>query len=119
LAVAQTGRFGLIDEVLAFWHQRKNSKGDAGNSVIDKQHLHIRDDRRVRDRALREYVDQNGPGALLYLAKYIDERMGELHSKLDAIHAQQQQILDQLNAQSEPTPTPLNRLRSKVKEYRG
>ena len=39
------------------------TRGDAGNTVIDKRHLHIRDDRRVRDRAVREYVDEYGPGA--------------------------------------------------------
>ena len=30
-------------------------------------------DRIVRDEALREYVDRNGIGGLLYLSKYIEE----------------------------------------------
>ncbi len=117
LSLAETGRFGLIDEVLAYWHQRKNAKGDAGNTVIDGQHLHIRDDRRVRDRAVREYVAQHGPGGLLYLAKYIDERSYELHVRLDRIEAQQDEILGLLRALVDEKDKP-NWIRKQVREYR-
>lgn len=96
LALAQTGRLGWIDEVLAYWHQRPTARGDAANTVVGAQDLHFRDDRRVRDRALREYVNTHGSGGLLYLAKYIDERTADLHARIDAIEAQQQEILDLL-----------------------
>lgn len=110
MSVARTGRFGLIDEVLAFWRQRRNATGDAGNTVIAGRHLHIRDDRRVRDRALREYVDRHGAGGLLYLAKYMDERAAELHQRLDRIEAQQEEILDLLR-ESNGRPAWVRKLR--------
>ena len=110
MALSRTGRFGLIDEVLAFWHQRRNASGDAGNTVIAGRHLHVRDDRRVRDRAVRAYVDQHGAGGLLYLAKYMDERAAELHQRLDRIEAQQEEILGLLR-ESTGRPAWVRRLR--------
>lgn len=118
LGLALTGHFGFIDgQPLAYWHQRPDSIGDTGNSVIDKRDLHIRNDRRARDQALREYVREHGPGALLYLAKYIDERTGELHARLDHIEAQQEEILRLLREQHEgrSKPTWIGR---RVNEYR-
>lgn len=69
MSLARTGRYGVVDEVLAYWHQRPDSEGDEANSVIDDRMGQIRNDRRLRDRAVREYVEQHGPGGLLYLAK--------------------------------------------------
>ena len=88
--------FGMIDETLAFWHQRKQAFGTDGNSVIAGRDSHIREDRRIRDQAVREYAEEHGDGALLYLSKYIDERNGEIHARLDRIEEQQQQLLDLL-----------------------
>ena len=118
LSLALTGRYGFLgDEPLAYWHQRPNSRGDAGNTVIDKAHLHHRDDRRVRDRALREYVREHGPGALLYLAKYIDERTGDLHGRLDRIEAQQEEILRLLREQAHNADI-LGRIKRRVSRLR-
>jgi glycosyltransferase involved in cell wall biosynthesis len=118
LSLARAGGYGFLgDEPLAFWHQRPDATGDAGNTVIDKRHLHIRDDRRVRDRALREYVDEHGPGGLLYLAKYIDERTGDLHGRLDRIEAQQGEILRLLHELTQTADT-LGRIKRRVARLR-
>ena len=118
LSLARAGGYGFLgDEPLAFWHQRPDAHGDAGNTVIDKQHLHIRDDRRVRDRALREYVDEHGPGGLLYLAKYIDERTGDLHTRLDRIEAQEEEILRLLREVAHNADT-LGRIKRRVARLR-
>ena len=118
LSLARAGGYGFLgEEPLAFWHQRKNSRGDAGNTVIDRINDHIRDDRRVRDRAVREYVQEHGPGALLYLAKYIDERTGELHSRLDRIEAQQEEILHLLREQAHNADS-LGRIKRRVSRLR-
>lgn len=59
----------------AFWHQRPDTTGALSNSVHSANELHRRQDRLVRDRAIRAYADENGVGALLYLSKFIDERL--------------------------------------------
>lgn len=59
----------------AYWHQRPAAKGAASNSVFGDGDRHFHFDRIVRERALEEYVAQHGAGALLYLTKYIDERL--------------------------------------------
>lgn len=60
---------------LANWHQRVGDNGADGNSVIAASGDHERYDRRIRDAALREYVRENGDGLVLYLTKYIDDRL--------------------------------------------
>lgn len=97
LAVAQTGRYGLIDEVLAYWHQRPGATGTGGNTVIAGRRVHGLDDRRMRDERLRDYVASHGDGELLYAAKYVEERFGELGRRLDEIEEQQQEILRMLS----------------------
>ncbi len=118
MALASHGGFGLIDHVLAYWHQRKNATGDEGNTVIAGRDRHWIDDRHVRDQALRAYVADHGPGALLYLSKYIDERIGDLHARLDTVEAQQEEILQVLRAQVAEMNKP-NWIRRQVREYRG
>ena len=119
LSLALIGHYGFLgDEPLAYWHQRKDSRGDAGNTVIDRIDDHIRDDRRVRDRAVREYVQEHGPGALLYLSKYIDERTGDLHGRLDRIEEQQEEILTILRAKAGEPSMP-SRVKSRLRELRG
>ena len=65
----------LGDEPLAYWHQRLDPRGVDGNSVRAAGDDHRRFDARIRDDALREYVEQNGAGLPLYLTKYIDDRL--------------------------------------------
>ena len=118
MALTQTGHYGLIDGVLAYWHQRKNASGADANTVIGALDRHVRADRRVRDEALSAYVDQHGPGALLYLSKYIDERIGEIHRRLDVVEARQDEILEVLRSQVEEMNKP-SWIRRQVREYRG
>lgn len=84
---------GFIDEILAYWHQRRDDRGALANSVHGDRDAHVRYDRRVRDEAVREYVQRYGAGELLYLAKYMDERTGDLHSRIDRIEQNQQEAL--------------------------
>lgn len=65
---------------LAYWHQRVGSAGSEGNSVIESRGEHSRFDGRIRDDALREYVDGEGLGLVLYLTKFIDKRFVEVES---------------------------------------
>ena len=53
---------------LAFWTQRPAATGADGNSMFELASQHERDDLVVRDRALREWVIENGPGLPLYIA---------------------------------------------------
>jgi glycosyltransferase involved in cell wall biosynthesis len=87
------GTVGFIDEVLAYWHQRRDARGDAANSVHGDREAHVRFDRRVRDEAVRDYVQRHGAGELLYLAKYVDERTGDLHARIDRIEENQREAL--------------------------
>ena len=76
---------GFIPDVLAYWHQRPDARGVDGNSVIAEPQSHVLHDRLVRNEALRAYVQVHGSGDLLYLAKYVDERMQEIHTRLDRV----------------------------------
>ncbi|WP_416778065.1 glycosyltransferase family 2 protein [Microbacterium lacticum] len=74
LRLVRHGRVLFVgEEPLAFWHQRPQATGAASNSVFGERLGHMQFDRMVRDEALREYVDRNGIGGLLYLSKYIEE----------------------------------------------
>jgi glycosyltransferase involved in cell wall biosynthesis len=53
---------------LAFWTQRPSETGPAGNSMFELASQHERDDWLIRDRALRQWVVENGPGLPLYIA---------------------------------------------------
>mgnify|MGYP006921746735 FL=1 len=57
------------------------------------QEARFRYDRRVRDEAVRDYVQRHGAGELLYLAKYVDERTGDLHARIDRIEENQREAL--------------------------
>ncbi len=87
------GSVAFIDEILAFWHQRLDDGGATSNSVRGDREAHIRYDRRVRDEAVREYVAKYGAGELLYLAKYTDERTGDLHARIDRIEENQREAM--------------------------
>lgn len=58
----------ISGEPLAFWAQRPRAAGAAANSMFALGEQHIRDDLRVRDRALAAWIDTNGPGLPLYIA---------------------------------------------------
>ncbi len=74
LRLVRHGRVPFVGEQpLAFWHQRPHATGAASNSVFGESLDHMQFDRLVRDQAIREYVDRNGIGGLLYLSKYIEE----------------------------------------------
>ena len=82
----------LNGEPLAYWHQRRSADGDAANSVIAEPESHQLHDRRVRDEALRQYVDVHGSGDLLFLAKYVEERMQEINGRLDRVQQRYDEI---------------------------
>lgn len=73
----------LGDATRAFWHQRRDSSGDLGNSVITLGDDHRRFDRHVRDRELRAWVQENGTGLPLYLTRFTDDRFDEMRERLD------------------------------------
>lgn len=76
LRLALHGRIGHIPKpVRAFWHQRPAASGDLANSVHGAKDLHGRYDRVVRERELRAYAAKHGIGGLLYLTKFVDERI--------------------------------------------
>lgn len=73
----------LSGEPLAFWMQRKGVGGDLGNSMFVLAEEHERYDRVIRDEALREYVEREGPGLPLYLTRFIqDEVARQLDERL-------------------------------------
>ncbi|MCB9427629.1 MAG: glycosyltransferase family 2 protein [Actinobacteria bacterium] len=87
------GSVGFLNgEPLAYWHQRRSADGDAANSVIAEPESHQLHDRRVRDEALRQYVDVHGSGDLLFLAKYVEERMQEINGRLDRVQQRYDEI---------------------------
>jgi len=59
---------------LAYWPQRPTVTGANGNSMFELASEHERDDHAVRDRALREWVAENGPGLPLYIAS-VEKRL--------------------------------------------
>ncbi|WP_308195177.1 glycosyltransferase family 2 protein [Microbacterium aurantiacum] len=70
----------LGDVPYAYWHQREGVEGSHGNSVIDSRGDHAKYDALIRDEALRQYVDANGMGLLLYLTKFIDQRFVDVET---------------------------------------
>lgn len=112
LRIASAGPIGYLDdgEPLAFWRQRPQSDGALANSVIGDLDLHRQTDRELRDRALRDYIERNGIGGLLYVARYIDEqfadarheawvRAREVEAELSARIDEQTAVLESLLAQ--------------------
>lgn len=73
-------------KALAFWHQRRESDGDLGNSVVtSRDHETYR--LRIRDRYLREALDHNQLlGALTYVADLVEERERRANKASDDTH---------------------------------
>ena len=73
----------LGDEPLAYWHQRPASTGVDGNSVVAEERNHRHYDRWIRDARLREHVQREGAGDLLYLTKFVDQRFWDIEHHVD------------------------------------
>ncbi len=102
LRVLSAHTMGFIDgEPLAFWHQRRLESGDLGNSVIAKDHEHQRLDLLVRERHLKDYVRDNGLGALLYLTKHECRLADHLHQRKNYAEELLMQSLEQNRQMSE------------------
>ena len=71
---------------LAFWTQRPAATGAEGNSMFALGTIHERDDRLVRDRALREYVRTHGPGIPLFIAGELERLKADLAREIAANH---------------------------------
>lgn len=90
MKVLQRGPVGYFgNEALAYWHQRRSGVGADGNSVIAESARHGEWDARLRESALREYIDQAGAGLPLYVTKFIDDRLVQVENGIrDEIRAQ-------------------------------
>lgn len=75
---------GFVDRPLAFWHQRPGAAGAASNSITQDAD-HARFDLLVRDLHLRDYVERNGAGGLLYLTRLLTDEFEALHRRLDTL----------------------------------
>ncbi len=75
----------LGDDVLAYWYQRPGVLGALGNSVIAEQSNHLHYDKWIRHARLREHVQREGDGDLLYLTKFIDQRFWDLEHHANAL----------------------------------
>ena len=72
----------LGDTPYAYWHQRRGHTGASGNSVIAARGDHKRFDALVRDQALRQYINEYGPGLPLYLSKFIETQLRDAKGNL-------------------------------------
>lgn len=84
----------LAGPVLAFWHQRPASVGHAGNSMIAMFDTHRRYDKLIRDRELRDGLDQQVLGSMLYLTRFIDEQNLGLHHHLEEVEGRLRAVED-------------------------
>jgi glycosyltransferase involved in cell wall biosynthesis len=67
---------------LAFWTQRPAARGDAGNSMFALGDIHERSTTLVRDRAVRAFVRQYGPGMPLLVAGLFENARLEQERRL-------------------------------------
>lgn len=74
----------LGERPLAYWHQRKDASGTTANSVAGARGDHQKYDARIREEALRSWVDANGTGLVLYLTKFIDQRFVDVENGIRA-----------------------------------
>lgn len=102
LKIALRGPIGYIaGPPLAFWHQRPQSEDTTSNSVFGQADVHRQFDREIRDRALRDYVERNGVGGLLFIARFLDERLAESrHDTWQRTNEIESRILARIDSQS-------------------
>jgi len=62
----------VVGPPLAYWSQRPDAADGSANSVFALVDAHRRDDALVRDRALRGFVHQYGPGLPLFIAGVVN-----------------------------------------------
>lgn len=100
LRVATRTPVGYIaGPALAFWHQRPGSVGAAANSVHGELQLHMQTDRLLRDRALRAYIADHGVGGLLFISRFVDERVAATEDALtQRISAAEHAISERISA---------------------
>jgi hypothetical protein len=84
LRLAMRGPIRYLPRRLAFWHQRPSTDGALSNSIYNDSELHFRYDRVVRERALTADLGSGGLGQLLYLSKFITERVTEAEERIAA-----------------------------------
>ena len=76
----------LDGDPLAFWHHRRDSSGDMGNSVIAGQSMHQQYDGIIRDRYLKADLQKHDTiGQLLYLARFVDDRRADIDRSIGSI----------------------------------
>lgn len=97
LRLAQAHTIGLIDEVLAYWHQRPRAQGSLSNSVAAERQRAAAD-LRVRDQLLREHVAAAGMGDLLYLTRYLQGEFDHLHRRFDDLNGRLDHLGQRLDA---------------------
>lgn len=84
LRLATYGQIGFLHgETLAFWMHRPDvTEGPNANSMFRSADGHFEFDRRVRDRALAPDGPHHEIGQLLYLSKFIDERLRQSEERI-------------------------------------
>ena len=88
LRLLQANTVGFIDgDPLAFWNQRPTAAGPLGNSVIALADRHRHFDLLVREQHLKQWVDDNGLGLPMYLAKMTEREIDGLSRRLDDLEA--------------------------------
>ncbi len=104
---------------LAYWTQRPAATGADGNSMFELAAEHARDDLSVRDRALREWVAENGPGLPLYIALVEKRIRAEILADLDALKSQLVRELDARHPIWSRVRRARHRLRANTRSERG
>lgn len=85
LKVLSRGPLEYLSETpLAYWHQRRDAQGSAANSVAGARGDHTKYDASIREEALRQWIEQNGTGLVLYLTKFIDQRLVDVENGIRA-----------------------------------
>lgn len=98
----------VIDMTLAFWHQRLDDTSTYGNSVNAALLSHRHYDRAVRDEHVRRYVDDHGPGGLMFVVGHADDihredlaRFDHLQHRIDHLEHELTRLHDTINRQND------------------
>jgi glycosyltransferase involved in cell wall biosynthesis len=93
LLLLASGGMGFLDEVLAYWHHRPDSRGDTGNSVFDGIDEHFFHDRAARDGELRKSAQRHGMGFDMAVSAMVDATEDSIESRLRALEEDQAEVL--------------------------